>query len=371
MRDGGRISRAPGGDAGAGGPSATDRLVQRVRDLQTMASLVGNGPAFLRAVATLPLTARTDKAILITGETGTGKELVARAVHYLSNRAAFPFVPVNCGALPETLLQDELFGHERGAFTDAHARRAGLMAEASRGTLFLDEVDSLSPRAQVSLLRVLEEKRYRPVGASADREADVRVLAATNAPIEQRMADGSFRADLYYRLCVFQVRLPPLRERREDILPLAYHFLDKHALAPGLEFTNAARAAMLAFDWPGNVRELENAVIRGCHLGTEGHIGSEALNLPPAPLTDDALLPPSPPAARAGIGPMQPLKRQVVDEFEKQYLVTLITECCGNVSQAARAAHKERRELGKLLKKHHISPEQFTSPPAPPPIPHS
>jgi len=153
----------------------------------------------------------------------------ARALHYLGPRAGFPFAAVNCGALPETLLEDELFGHERGAFTDARGRREGLIAQAEKGTLYLDEIDSLSRKAQVSLLRVLQEGRYRPVGSSEERCADVRVVAATNAPLDLMVQTGAFRADLYYRLCVFHVRLPPLRQRMEDVPPLAVHFLEKHA----------------------------------------------------------------------------------------------------------------------------------------------
>jgi DNA-binding NtrC family response regulator len=338
--------------------STTDDVVERLRDGQVLSALVGRAPVFRRAIADLTAIARSGKSVMVTGETGTGKEIVARALHYLSDRAANPFVPVNCGALPETLLEDELFGHERGAFTDARASRPGLLAEARKGSIFLDEVDTLSPHAQVALLRVLQDQRYRPVGGTFDREADVRILAATNARMEQRVVVGAFRADLFYRLCIFSIHLPPLRERKEDIPDLADHFLAKHAIAGGFRFTESACAAMAAFDWPGNVRELENAVIRGCHLSRDGSIGYEQLSLPPAPLTNAAVnTTPKHPVTE----PMQALKRKVINDFERRYLVEVLAAHCGNVTQAARYAQKDRRELGKLLKKHGIHPDQFTS----------
>src|SRR5258705_1206734 len=197
-----------------------------------LADFIGEAPAFRAVVARLPGLARTDGVVLIDGETGTGKELVARAIHHLGPRASRPFVAVNCGALVDTLLEGELFGHERGAFTDAHARRQGLMAQAAGGTLFLDEADTLTPRGQVALLRVLQDRSFRPLGSTSEHRVDVRFLAATNARLDRMVESGSFRADLYYRLCVFSVALPALRDRREDILPLAYHFLRKHASSP-------------------------------------------------------------------------------------------------------------------------------------------
>ena len=215
---------------------------------EVLGALIGKAPAFKTIVSSLPMLASSEGAVLITGETGTGKELVARAIHSLSARAPHPFVAVNCGAFVETLLEAELFGHERGAFTDAHARRHGLVAQATGGTMLLDEVDTLMPRAQVALLRVLQEGNFRPLGAGAEQHADVRFLAATNASLDRLVQAGSFRADLFYRLCVFSVGVPPLRERVEDILPLAGHFLEKHASSqgrpPGL--SAAAAEALLA-----------------------------------------------------------------------------------------------------------------------------
>jgi DNA-binding NtrC family response regulator len=243
---------------------------------------VGEAPAFRAVVERLPTLARTDGVVLIDGETGTGKELVARAIHHLGPRALRPFVAVNCGALVDTLLEGELFGHERGAFTDAHARRQGLIAHAAGGTMFLDEAETLTPRAQVALLRVLQERTFRPVGSASEQRADVRFVAATNVRLDRLVQAGQFRADLFYRLSVFSITLPALRERREDILPLARHFLAKYtpdaSLAPQL--SAAAVRALLTFDWPGNVRELESAIVRAVHLARDGVIEVGDLGLP-------------------------------------------------------------------------------------------
>ena len=308
----------------------------------------------------LPAIAASEATVLIIGETGTGKELTARALHYLSNRASFPFVPVNCGALSDTLFEDELFGHERGAFTSAHLRRMGLIAHAEKGTLFLDEVDTLASKAQIDLLRVLQDKTFRLVGSSIEQQANVRIVAATNAPIEQLVASGTFRADLYYRLCVFSIKMLPLRDRKEDIPRLADHFLKKHTptgkskpkLAP------AAYSALMLYEWPGNVRELENAIIRGIHLTKSDSIGIDDLGLQPK--AED-------PSRPSSLPPAQPrcfaaMKRAAIEKFEKAYLTHLMSEHRGNVSHAARTAGKDRRDFGKLLKKYELQPKFFRNP---------
>jgi transcriptional regulator with PAS, ATPase and Fis domain len=171
------------------------------------------------------------RELIVVGETGTGKELVARAIHYLSANAEFPFVAINCGSLPDSLIEDELFGHERGSFTDARLKRQGLIAQAEKGTLFLDEVDTLAPKAQVDLLRVLQDKTFRPIGSSTEHRANVRMLAASNTRLDEVVRTAGFRADLYYRLCVFSIHLPRLRDRKEDVILLAQHFLQKHVPA--------------------------------------------------------------------------------------------------------------------------------------------
>ena len=321
------------------------------------ADFVGEAPAFREVLAQLPMLARTDGVVLMDGETGTGKELVARAIHHLGPRAPRPFVAVNCGALVDTLLEGELFGHERGAFTDAHARRQGLIAHAAGGTVFLDEAETLTPRAQVALLRVLHERTFRPVGSSTEQRADVRFVAATNVRLDRLVQAGQFRADLFYRLSVFSITLPALRERREDILPLARHFLAKYtpdaSLAPQL--SAAAVRALLTFDWPGNVRELESAIVRAVHLARDSVIEVGDLGLPGGARQDGA------PMALAAARPYKAEKAQVLEAFERQYITRLMTEHKGNVSRAAQAAGKERRDLGKLLKRHGVDPRVFAA----------
>jgi DNA-binding NtrC family response regulator len=331
-----------------------EALIARLRDARALDSLVGRSPKFLAAITPIPAVAKSEATVLISGETGTGKELVAHAVHYLSHRAAQPFSPLNCGSLPDALLEDELFGHEPGAFTDARGRREGLLMEAHKGTVFLDEVDSLTPRAQVALLRLLQDRTFRALGSSRQIQAEVRFLAATNAPLKELVNTGSFRIDLYYRLSVVTIHLPPLRERREDIPLLADHFIEKHTpsgqRAPKL--SAEALSALMALDWPGNIRELENVVHRGVLLSEGETIRLEDLALSPQEETP------------TDIGPLggesyQGQKRQVIAQFERNYLTQLMTRYRGNVSQAARAAGKERRELGRLLKKHQMDRASF------------
>ena len=327
-----------------------DTTTRSIPDSDDLARLVGGARAFVDLVHQIPAIAKSDASILIRGETGTGKELVARAIHYCSGRAGFPFVAVNCGSFVENLLEVELFGHERGAFTGSIGRKTGLLAQAHKGTLFLDEVDALSPKAQVDLLRVLQEKKFRAVGSERDQETNVRIVAASNAQFDPLLHCRAFRADLYYRLCVFSLWLPALRDRKQDILLLAAHFLRKHLPAEkgALILSEGAAAALLSWDWPGNVRELENAIIRGIHLSTTSLIEADGLCLPA-------------PAESAHAGPLcfRSMKRTAVEKFEKDYLIRLMSEHGGNVTQAAATAQKERRDLGKLLKKHAVDPRLF------------
>jgi DNA-binding NtrC family response regulator len=317
---------------------------------------VCRSPLFVDAIRRLPCIAKDRAPVLIEGETGTGKELAARALHYLGPRAGFPFAAVNCGALPDTLLEDELFGHERGAFTDARGCREGLIAQADKGTLFLDEIDSLSRKAQVSLLRVVQEGRYRPVGSSEERRADVRIVAATNASLDELVRTGAFRADLYYRLCVFRVRLPSLRQHPEDIPLLAAHFLQKHASdgEPTPVLSPEALAVLTAYAWPGNAREVENVMIRAGRLCRNGRIEPEDLGLPNTQ-----------PSATTAFISFRMMKQAAVRDFERDYLRRLMAAHQGNVTRAARTAGNDRRELGKLLKKHHIDPRAFLAPTSP------
>jgi len=325
---------------------------------EVLDQLVGTAPAFRNIVRQLPILARTDAIVLITGETGTGKELVAQALHRLGPRATRPFVAVNCGALVDTLLEGELFGHERGAFTDARERRPGLIVQAAGGTVFLDEAEALSPRAQVALLRVLQERTVRALGSIAEQRVDVRFVAATNVNLEGLVQSGRFRVDLYYRLCVFSLTLPSLRERREDIASLAEFFIARHSPSPiRPKLAPAAEDALLAYEWPGNVRELESAIVRAVHVARDGSIQASDLGLP-SPRDVDAGWRPAPDPSS---GSYKFAKRRVLDAFERQYLSRLMKEHGGNVTRAARAAGKERRDLGKLLKRHGLDPRRFVA----------
>jgi DNA-binding NtrC family response regulator len=326
-----------------------DEQIRRYREAGALGKLIGEARTFREAMDIVRVAARSDAAVLLSGETGTGKELAARAIHYLSDRAAGPFVAVNCGSLTDTLLEDELFGHEKGAFTDARHPRLGLIAQANRGTLFLDEIDSLTVRGQVAMLRVLQDKVYRPLGSQREHHAEVRIVAASNARLPALVECGAFRADLFYRLCVFAVALPPLRERREDIVPLAKHFLNKHlpadvAVAPAL--SGAAQDTLRSFHWPGNVRELENAMIRAVRLCDGDTIERAHLGLAPAPP------PPELAVGRSESEGFQIQKIAAIRRFEHDYVTRLLAEAGGNITRAARIAGTDRRDLGKLLKKH-------------------
>jgi DNA-binding NtrC family response regulator len=304
----------------------------------TIGTLVGEAPAFLRAVAQLPAAARSDAAVLITGETGTGKETVARAIHQLSDRAPLPFVAVSCGSLTESPLEEEL---------------SRLLAQAAKGTVFLDEIEALTERGQMALLRVVQDRTFHAPGSGGEQHVAARFVAATSADLWPRVQAGTFRPDLYYRLCVFTIALPSLRERKDDVLPLALHFMAKHAAGNGAAptLTSAARSALVAFDWPGNVRELENAMIRAMQVHRSDTIDVDDLGLP-----DHADVGMSADGLRRSF---KVLKRQAVEAFERDYLTRILREHGGNVTHAARSAAKDRRDLGRLLKKYAIDPRLF------------
>jgi len=306
--------------------------------------LIGQSPAFLAVVRKIPALARCEANVLISGETGTGKEVCARAIHYLSTRSTKPFIAINCGAIPADLVENELFGHERGAFTDARESQQGLIAEAEGGTLFLDEIDSLPLLAQVKLLRFLQEKEYRPLGSSKVRAALIRVICATNINLKDAVQHGTFRRDLYYRINILPVVLPPLRERPDDILLLAQHFLAQYATEyakPVVEFSPDVLRRLQAYSWPGNIRELEHLIERAVAL-------SESTILSAADLTLSDTEP-------EPIEPFQAAKDRVVAQFERTYLQTVLFVHGGNITQAAQAAGKHRRAFWQLLQKHGFS----------------
>jgi len=339
------------------------RLREQARDLSAALGhigrfdrLIGKSDAMQHLFELLKRAAGGDATVLITGESGTGKELAARAVHSESARKAGRFVAVNCGAIPETLIESELFGHVKGAFTGAAGDHRGLFEEASGGTLLLDEVGELPLAMQVKLTRVLQERSVRRIGDSNERRVDVRVIAATNIDLRAAVAAGRFREDLFYRLNVFPVRLPPLRERREDIPVLAAHFLERHRGRYGGSvegFVPEALSALVRYDWPGNVRELENAVERALAVVDGPRIPVEAL--------PEEIATAGRPRLASDLGRLT--YREVVDiardRVSREYLVELMREFEGSVTRAAERAGMERETLHRLLKKYGLRSDEF------------
>jgi DNA-binding NtrC family response regulator len=333
----GRMLAAPRSDL--------EGLKRRLSEHVGLRELIGTEESFIRIVDDIPRIAAMDLPVLVTGETGTGKELFARAIHHVSKRRNAPFIAVDCGAVPDHLFENELFGHVRGAFTDAHREQRGLIAMAEGGTLFLDEIGSLTPSVQAKLLRFLQDHTYRPLGSDRYQRANINVIAAMNRDLHDMVRDKEFRADLYYRLNVLRAHLPPLRERRGDIALLATHFLEeRRALlhAPRRSFSRAALRAMELYDWPGNVRELANVVDRAL-------VASEAAQILPSHLDLSTAKGLDKPARD-----FRYARAAVVAAFVRGYLEDLLQKHLGNVTHAAREAHKERRAFGRLLKKYAI-----------------
>lgn len=304
--------------------------------------------------------AKLDSTVYIHGESGTGKELVAKAIHLASDRKDEPFVALNCAALPETLLESELFGHEKGAFTGAVKSTRGLFTQAHRGSLFLDEIGDMPLATQSKLLRVLQERQFYPVGSEVASEVDVRVIVATNKDLAEQVKKGLFRDDLFYRIHVIPIYLPPLRERKEDIVPLVEHFLKKCGQQMKKEVKGLvpeALSKLMFHEWPGNVRELENTIeyavaMTQKEIITEDHI----LRAKPAPASGARIT--APEQTLGGDERLRPLK-DARDAFERDYLVQVLSMTEGNVSQAAKLAGKYRADLYDLLKKHDLRAEDF------------
>ncbi|WP_326540607.1 sigma-54 dependent transcriptional regulator [Pseudorhodoferax sp.] len=335
--------------------SRTDIPESVAADCATLAhNLVGQSPRFREAMELVRLYAAWNAPLLVIGETGTGKELVARAVHYLSPRRHRPFIPVNCATLPDALVESELFGHARGAFTDASQARTGLVRMAEGGTLFLDEVEALAPRGQGALLRFLQDSSYRALGGNQLLHADVRIVAASNVDLRAQAAARTFRDDLLYRLDAFRVGLPPLRERLDDLALLVGHLLDKAARAtdgrprrigaPGL-------ALLGRYDWPGNVRQLEHVLLKA-HVVCQGaELGVAELRRSAPELAQLDLPCAAVPLAAQGL---RAAKRAASDQAERRFVEDWLARTAGNISEAARQSGLERAALSRLVKKYGV-----------------
>jgi len=317
---------------------------------------LGKSPVVKKLRRNIKRISSCDVNVLIIGESGTGKELAARSIHAQSQRAGKPFVPVNCGAVPENLFENELFGHTKGAFTDACLPRRGVVSEAEGGTLFLDEIGVISPFIQVKLLRLLQEKEYKPLGDCKSYCADIRIIAATNQDPEKLMATGKFREDFFYRINIVSIEIPPLRERKEDIPILVEHFSKKYSHQynrPIREITPGAMKVLVAYPWPGNIRELENKIQQTIVLATGDVITEDdlGLNKMESKSVQELIKP----------GNFKKAKEKIIRDFEKQYLSKLLKEFNGDVVAAADCAGKSRTAFWNLLKKREIHPRSFRS----------
>ncbi len=307
--------------------------------------IIGNSAPLQKVLRQIEVVAPSDSTVLICGETGTGKELIARAVHNLSSRRQNTFVKVNCAAIPTGLLESELFGHEKGAFTDAKRSYRGLFAQSHQGTIFLDEIGDMSLSIQAKLLRVLQERRFYPLGSGKPLEVDMRVIVATNKDLEAEVKSGAFREDLFYRIHVIPIHLPPLRERKEDIPLLAEHFLKEFSRRMKKDMKGISAMAMqklMLYDWPGNVRELENTIEHAVAV-TRNDVISDEIILPAKDLLAE---------------PLKPFK-EAVETFKRDYLVRLLEFTKGNLSKAAELSGKYRADLYHLIRKHNINPGDF------------
>jgi Nif-specific regulatory protein len=325
------------------------KLRRELTERYDIRNLVGSSRAMQSVYEHVAQVAGSATTVLLRGESGTGKELVAHAIHYSSPRAKKPFVKVSCAALPESLVESELFGYEPGAFTDARAQKKGRFELAHGGTIFLDEIGELTPSTQVKLLRVLQEREFERLGGVAPIKVNVRVIAATNKDLEEAVKAGTFREDLYYRLNVYSIYLPPVRERKTDIPLLADHFVEKHAAAHGKDVRRIATSAidmLMSYHWPGNVRELENCIERAVVVCDAGAI--HAHHLPPTLQTAEV----------SGTLPRQSLK-EALDAYEKDLVQDALKSARGNRAKAARLLHTTERILGYAVRKHGIDPARF------------
>ena len=325
-------------------------------------NLIGKSKEFQKVLQFTENAANCDASILLEGETGCGKEMIARAVHYLGHRMGQPFIPINCGAVPDHLIENELFGHEKGAYTDAKQGYVGALEQANGGTLFLDEIEALSSKGQVTLLRFLEDKIIKPLGSQKSKKVDVRVIVASNVPLTELIEQNLFRQDLLFRLNLLHLKVPPLRTRENDIPILAEFFMQKYRQEyrqPDKKIPPKTMEWMCSQHWPGNVRELENFVHRSFLMAdselaatANEHYTGESPSHTRRKLFDRRL-------SFEFDTSYAEAKEQVINYFEKQYLVFIIAKAHGNVTQAAKFAEKDRRAVGKMLKKHAINPSHY------------
>ena len=328
---------------------------ERLKQEQGLNQILGQSPGIRDVREKIKKIAACEVSVLIVGESGTGKELAARSIHYLSRRAGMAFIPVNCGAIPEALFDNELFGHVKGAYTDAKFSQVGLLEEAEGGTIFLDEISAVSPYIQVKLLRLLQDKEYRPLGDMKFQKADVRFVVATNMDLQSLVKQGAFREDLYYRLNIVSLHLPPLRERKEDIPLLVDHFLAKYGRdyrKPDRRLSSEVMEAFLARPWEGNVRELENKIQELVVMSSSPLIGIEDLA---------AWAPRGPDRSANQVENFREARKRIIEAFEKSYLRQLLADVHGNVSQAARCAGKSRTSLWNYVKKYSLNPRDYKS----------
>lgn len=321
------------------------RKVKPIDDLEQQKTIIGRSPAMVEVFKMVARAAPTKSTVLILGESGTGKEMIARSVHQHSGRAQRPFVAVDCGALTETLLESELFGHSRGAFTGAVADKKGVFQAANNGTCFLDEIGDISLNMQSKLLRFLQEEEVRPVGGKEWDKVDVRVLAATNKDLDAMVKTGAFREDLYYRLKVITIRLPPLRERPEDIDALAQIFIQRYSLAAGKQISAISEDALerlRSYSWPGNIRQLENAIEQAVVLSKNPTLTLDDL---PQEVREDLPLP----YDKAGDGQLLFSDTPSLEEIKKRYALYVINRTRGNISRAAKVLDIDRRSLYRML----------------------
>jgi DNA-binding NtrC family response regulator len=333
-------------------PSELNSVKKSLKRKFGLTQILGRSKVIQKLHESIEKISLCDVNVLISGESGTGKELAARAIHYIGRRAGKPFIPVNCSAIPESLFENELFGHVKGAFTDAGLPQVGLVKEAEGGTLFLDEIGAISPFIQVKLLRLLQEREYKPLGDPRLRRADIRIIAATNRDIQTLVKEGKFRDDLFYRLNIVSLDIPPLRERREDIPILVMHFMSEYSKElnkPIKEVSDDTMKALITYSWPGNIREVENKIQQMIVMSSGPVFSLESIQSYLSETNSE----------ESKLEYLNEAKKKAIASFEKSYLIQLLQEHRGNVVNAARKAGKSRTGFWNLLRKYNLSPKHF------------